>query len=68
MNESLLFHFVAFLLVSLVASFTMNAVRLREPARLASETLRLFGTIVIGISLFSLLVWVLECILIRPLV
>lgn len=68
MNESFLFYVVAFLLVCLVASFVMNGIRLSAPRQLLSESLRLFVTISVGIAVFSVVVWVLECILIRPLV
>ena len=50
MNESFLFHVIAFLVVCLVASFVMNGVRLRAPQQLLSESLRLFLTISVGIA------------------
>lgn len=68
MNDGLTVYVLSFLVISFVASFVMNGVRLSRPRELWSETMRLFSTIAFGILAFSLVIWVLEWIFIRPLV
>jgi hypothetical protein len=58
----------SFLAVTVISSFVMNAVRLREPRAIVVETTRLAATIVFWIAVFAFVVWVLEWILIRPLI
>ena len=67
MSPPIAAYLVSFLGLCLVASFVMNAVRLREPRAIAVETVRLFLTIAVGILVFAAAVWGLECIFIRPL-
>jgi hypothetical protein len=68
MNDGLAVYVLSFLVISFVASFVMNGVRSSRPRELWSETMRLFSTIAFGILAFSLVIWVLEWIFIRPLV
>jgi hypothetical protein len=68
MNPGWPSYLAAFFATCLLVSLVMNGVRLGNPRTLASETARLFLTISFGIFAFSLIVWVLEWILIRPLV
>lgn len=57
-----------FLLVSFVIALVTSAVRLRDPGKIGSETIRFFVTIVVSIILFGALVAVLEWLFIRPLI
>lgn len=57
-----------FLLVSFVVALVTSAIRLRDPARILSETSRFFLTIVVCIALFCGLVFTLEWIFVRPLI
>jgi hypothetical protein len=68
MESSPLIFIAAFLLTSFVSSLVMTAVRVEAPALVARETVRLFLTIAGGILIFSLVVWILESVFIRPLV
>jgi hypothetical protein len=55
-----------FLLVSFVVALVTSAIRMRNPRKISHEANRFFLTIVVGIFLFSALVWLLEWLLIRP--
>ena len=57
-----------FLLVSFVIALVTTAIRMRDPRRIAIDTCRFFVSIVAGIFLFSVVVFFLEWIFIRPLV
>ena len=57
-----------YVLVCLVVAFVTTAMRLRQPRRILLETSRAFVTIVVGILIFSAIVFVLEWIFVRPLV
>jgi len=57
-----------FLFVSFVISLSTALIRLRDPWSIAKETFRFFAWIVIGIFLFSAIVFFLEWLFIRPLV
>jgi len=57
-----------FLFVSFVISLSTALIRLRDPWSIAKETFRFFAWIVIGIFLFSAIVFFLEWLFVRPLV
>lgn len=57
-----------FLLVSFVVALVTTAIRLRDPWRIAVDTCRFFVSIALGIFLFSVVVFILEWIFVRPLV
>ena len=67
MVHPLLFFTGCFLAVTIVSSFVMNAVRMRQPGAIARETFRLAVTIAFWIAIFAGVVWCLEWMLIRPL-
>jgi hypothetical protein len=56
-----------FLFVSFVISLSTALIRLRDPWLIAKETFRFFAWIVIGIFVFSAIVFFLEWLFIRPL-
>ena len=57
-----------FLLVSAAISLATTAIRMREPGKIVREATRFLVTVVIGIILFSAVVFLLEWLFVRPLV
>ena len=66
-GESLLPYAIFFLLVSFAVAVVTSAIRLRDPRQIVREGARLFVTIVVGIFVFSLVVFALEWLFVRPL-
>ena len=65
---SLSSHIVYFLLITAVTTLVTSVIRLSAPKDIVRETMRFFLTIVVGISLLSAVVFVVECIFLRPLI
>ncbi len=61
-------HLGFFLVVSLVTSLVTVSIRLRDPRSIVTETTRLFLQIVVGITIFCLVLFTVEWIFIRPLI
>ena len=61
-------YLLSFLIICFISSLVMTGVRVNEAGAFFKETVRLFLTVSGGILIFAAVVWVLECIFIRPLV
>jgi hypothetical protein len=57
-----------FLFVSFVVALATSLIRWRAPKQIAGETIRFFGTIVLCIAVFGVLVAIVEWLFIRPLI
>lgn len=59
-------HSLYFLFASFIVALVTSAIRLSEPVKILSETLRFFFTVVVCIFAFGALVTLLEWLFIRP--
>lgn len=59
-------HSIYFLFVSFIVAVVTSSIRLSDPVKVLSETLRFFFTVVICIYAFGALVTLLEWLFIRP--
>lgn len=61
-------HASLFLAVSLVVALATSLIKLQDPRSICGETVRFFGTVVVCIALFGVVVALLEWIFLRPLI
>lgn len=60
-------HSAYFLFVSFIVAIVTSSIRMRDPVKILSETMRFFLTVTICIFAFGALVTLLEWLFIRPL-
>lgn len=61
-------HVLFFFAVSFVVAFATSLIKLRDPRAIVSETSRFFGTVVVCIAVFGVVVVALEWVFLRPLI